>query len=289
MTGATPRAGLHEEGELRGAGGLRLYTQSWLCEGEPSAAVVLAHGAGEHSGRYGHVAARLTGEGLALHALDHRGHGLSEGRRAYVDRTAHAVADLDQLVVRTRELHPDLPLFLLGHSMGGWLGIAYALEHQERLDGLLLSAPLAALETASFATRAVGKLLSTFAPQVGVFGVDATLVSRDPEVVRSYEEDPLVHHGKLPARTVGELADAVEGFPGRVPEIELPLLVMHGTGDRIVPIAGSLMVHDGALSDDKRLELYDGLYHEILNEPEQQQVMDDALGWIHAHAGARAR
>jgi lysophospholipase len=108
-------------------------------------------------------------------------------------------------------------------------------------------------------------------------------------VVRAYEQDPLVHHGKLPARTVGELATAVEGFPARVPELELPLLVMHGSGDRIVPPAASLMVHDGALSEDKRLELYDGLYHEILNEPEQQQVMDDALGWVHAHARARAR
>jgi acylglycerol lipase len=279
----------HEEGELEGVGGLRLFTQAWLPEGEPSAVVVLAHGAGEHSGRYAHVAERFTGEGLALHALDHRGHGRSEGRRAYIDRIANAVADLEQVVGLSRERHPAAPLFLFGHSVGGCLAIDYALRHQERLDGLLLSAPVAALEVAAAATRLVGKLLSTLAPHVGVFGVDPELVSRDPEVVRAYAEDPLVHHGKLPARTVGELATAVEGFPARVPELTLPLLVMHGTGDRIVPIAASLMVHDGALSEDKRLELYDGLYHEILNEPEQQLVMDDALGWIHAHARARAR
>jgi alpha-beta hydrolase superfamily lysophospholipase len=284
VTGVTPQAGLHEEGELSGAGDLRLYTQSWLCEGEPSAAVVLAHGAGEHSARYGHVAARLTGEGLALHALDHRGHGRSEGRRAYIDRTANAVSDLDQLVVRTRERHPDVPLFLLGHSMGGWLAIAYVLEHQERLDGLLLSAPLAALEAASAATRLVGKLLSVAAPQLGIVAVDPTLVSRDPAVVKSYEEDPLVHHGRLPARSVGEFASAIEKFPERVPEIELPLLVMHGTGDRIVPPAASLMVHGGVHSEDKQLEMYDGLYHEILNEPEQDQVMDDVVGWIRARS-----
>ena len=134
---------VHETGELDGAGGLRIYTQSWLPDADPSAVLVLAHGAGEHSGRYAHVAARFTSEGLALHALDHRGHGHSEGRRAYVDRTANLVADLDQVVVRARERHPSVPLFLLGHSMGGWLAIAYTLEHQERLDGLLLSAPLA--------------------------------------------------------------------------------------------------------------------------------------------------
>jgi acylglycerol lipase len=227
VTGATPQAGLHEEGELRGAGGLALFTQSWLPDGEPGATVVLAHGLGEHSGRYAHVAARFTGEGLALHALDHRGHGRSEGRRAYIDRMANAVADLDQVVVQARERHPELPLFLLGHSMGGCLAIAYTLEHQDRLDGLLLSAPLAALESASGATRLVGKLLSVAAPQVGLFAVDPTLVSRDPEVVLAYVEDPLVHHGKLPARTIGELSSAVEAFPSRVPEITLPLLVMH--------------------------------------------------------------
>jgi alpha-beta hydrolase superfamily lysophospholipase len=278
----------HQQGELQGAGGLSLFTQAWLPDDDPSAVVVLAHGAGEHSGRYSHVAARFTAEGLALHTLDHRGHGRSDGPRAYIDRLANAVSDLDLLVDEASEQHPGRPLFMLGHSMGGCLAIAYALEHQDRLDGLLLSAPLAALETASAATRIVGKLLSSFAPRVGVFGVDPSLVSRDPDVVRAYEEDPLVHHGKLPARTVGELAAAVEGFPARVSELQLPLLVMHGTGDRIVPVAASLMVHDGALSEDKRLELYDGLYHEILNEPEQRRVMDDATSWIHARARASA-
>jgi acylglycerol lipase len=271
---------VHEEGELHGVGGLRLFTQSWVPDSEPRAVVVLAHGAGEHSGRYAHVAARLNAGGYALHALDHRGHGRSEGRRAYVDRLGHTVDDLDQVVDAARERHPGRRLFLLGHSMGGCVALAYALAYQDKLDGLLLSAPLAALEAASAATRLIGKALSIAAPQVGVYAVDPTLVSRDPEVVRAYQEDPLVFHGKLPARTVGELASTVEGFPGRVPELTLPLLVMHGSGDRIVPQAASLMVHGGAQSDDKRLELYDGLYHEILNEPEQQRVMDDIVAWL---------
>jgi len=278
---------VHEQGELAGVGGLRLFTRTWLPEPEPGGAVVLAHGAGEHCGRYEHVAARLVAEGFGVHALDHRGHGRSEGRRAYVDRIANTVADIDQLVTIARERHPGQPLFLLGHSMGGCLAIAYALERQQRLDGLLLSAPLAALETASPVTRVLGKLLSAVTPTLGLFDVDPERVSRDPDVVRAYVEDPLVHHGKLPARTVGELAAAVEGFPARVPELRLPLLVMHGTGDKIVPLAGSLMVHDGAGSDDKQLELYDGLYHEILNEPEQQRVMDDVVAWLQARLPAR--
>jgi acylglycerol lipase len=277
---------VHEQGELTGVGGLRLFTQAWLPDGTPRAVVVLAHGAGEHSARYAHVGERFMREGFALHALDHRGHGRSEGHRALIDRIANAVADLDQLVAQAAERHPGVPLYLLGHSMGGCVGISYTLSHQERLDGLVLSAPLAALEAASPVTRVAGKLLSRIAPRLGLFCVDPERVSRDPEVVRAYAEDPLVHHGKLPARTIGELASAVASFPARVPAIELPLLVMHGSADRIVPVAASLMVHDGALSKDKRLELYDGLYHEILNEPEQDQVMDDVVGWVQERAPA---
>lgn len=271
-----------ELGELRGAGGLTLFTRTWPAAGEARALVALAHGAGEHSGRYAHVAARLTTEGFAVHSLDHRGHGRSEGRRAYIDRVANAVADLDQVVVRARDQHPGVPLFLIGHSMGGLLALSYALRHQERLDGLLLSAPLAALEAASPVMRGAGRLLSALAPALGIFGVEPERVSRDPDVVRAYVEDPLVHHGKLPARSIGEFTTAVDHFPSQVPQLTLPLLVMHGTGDRIVPVAASLMVHDGAGSEDKQLELYEGLYHEILNEPEQGQVMDDIVGWVEA-------
>jgi acylglycerol lipase len=262
-----------------GEGGVDIHAKWWPAK-RTRGSVVIAHGGGEHSGRYQHVAERLNKERFAVFALDHRGHGESGGRPGLIDSMEKTVNDLGTLIGLADDELPDKKLFLLGHSMGGCLAIAYTLEHQDRLDGLVLSAPLAALESASAATRLVGKLLSVAAPQVGVFAVDPALVSRDPEVVRAYTEDPLVHHGKLPARTVGELASAVEAFPSRVPEITLPLLVMHGTGDRIVPQAASLMVHDGALSEDKRLELYDGLYHEILNEPEQQRVMDDVVGWI---------
>jgi alpha-beta hydrolase superfamily lysophospholipase len=277
----------HEEGHFEGVGGLRIFTQAWLPEGDPRVLVVLAHGGGEHSGRYEHVAQRFTGEGIAIYTLDHRGHGRSEGKRGMIDRIANAVTDIDHVVSTARDRHPGTPLFLLGHSVGGCLAISYGLSHQERLDGLVLSAPVAALEAASAATRAIGKLLSVVAPGLGVFAVDASKVSRDPEEVRKYETDPLVLHGKLPARTVAELSAAVERFPEQVPAITLPLLVMHGTADVIVPPAASHMVHDRASSEDKQLELYEGLFHEILNEPERDRVMDDITSWIHARAGAR--
>jgi acylglycerol lipase len=277
-----------EEGQLEGVGGLSIFWQCWLPQGRPRVVLVLAHGLSEHSTRYAHVAARLVSEGIAVYGLDHRGHGRSEGSRALIDRMDHAVADLDQLVSIARERQAGLPLFLLGHSMGGCVALSYSLVHQDRLDGLLLSGPVAALEAAPALARGIASLLSRVSPRLGVLQLDASLVSRDPDVVRDYEEDPLNYHGKVPARTVTELAGAVDSFEQEVPRLTLPILLMHGTEDGLAPIAGSEMVERVAGSDDKRLIRYEGLYHEILNEPEQDRVMDDMVAWIAEHAGQRA-
>jgi lysophospholipase len=276
----------HRESELEGVGGVRLFSQSWLPGGAARAVVVIAHGAGEHSGRYAHVAARLMDEGYAVYALDHRGHGRSEGPRAVIDRLDNAVADLDQLIVLAASEQPGVPLFLLGHSMGGAISVRYAIDHQDRLAGLILSAPLAALEAASPVTRLVAKLLSAVTPGLGLFPVDPALVSRDPEVVKAYETDPLVHHGKVPARTIAELAAAVESFPEAVGSITVPTLIMYGSGDRLVPPTGSMMLNDRIGATDKTLKTYDGLYHEILNEPERDAVMDDMCDWLRARVQA---
>jgi len=269
----------HVDGRFTGTGGVEIYWQAWR-PAEARAVVVIAHGAGEHSRRYEHVARRLVDAGYAVYALDHRGHGLSKGRRALVDRMDRVIADVRTLVGRAAAENPGRPLFLLGHSMGGTIGIAFAARHQQDLAGLALSGPVAVLEAASPALRVIASVLSTLTPGLGVFAVDASLVSRDPEVVRAYREDPLVFHGKLPARTVAELAAAVGRFPAEVPTIRLPLLVMHGTKDALAPVAGATMVHERAASGDKTLKLYEGLYHEILNEPERQTVLDDLLSWL---------
>jgi acylglycerol lipase len=276
----------HRERELEGVGGLRLVSQSWLPDGTARAVVVIAHGAGEHSGRYAHVAARLVDEGYAVYALDHRGHGRSGGPRAVIDRLDNAVSDLDQLVVLATSEHPGVPVFLLGHSMGGTISVRYAIGHQDRLAGLILSAPLAALEAASPATRLVAKVLSAVAPGLGLFAVDPTLVSRDPDVVKAYETDPLVHHGRLPARTIAEMAGAIDSFPNEAGAITVPTLIMYGSGDLLVPPAGSMMLNDRIGATDKTLKTYDGLYHEILNEPERDTVMDAMCSWLRARVRA---
>jgi len=244
---------------------------------------VIAHGVSEHSDRYAHVARRLVAGGYAVAALDHRGHGRSEGKRGVVDRMGKAADDVGTLIGMEHEQLGEKKLFLLGHSMGGAIALDYALQHQDQIDGLVLTAPAAALESASTFELLAGGVLSAVAPSAGVFPVDSGTVSRDPEVVRAYDEDPMVFHGKLPARTVAELAKVIGTFEKRVPELTLPLLVMVGTGDRLVPPAASAMVHAGASSTDKKLIEYEGLYHEILNEPEQDKVMDDLVAWLDAH------
>jgi acylglycerol lipase len=261
---------------------VRIYWQAWLPDGEPRAVVVLAHGASEHGGRYAWVGERLAERGFALYAGDHRGHGRSEGPRALIDRMDNTVEDLDSVVDLAVERHPERTPFLLGHSMGGAVALAYAIRHQDRLRGLVLSAPLAALEAASPVTRVVGRVLSAVAPKLGVFPIDSSGVSRDPEVVRDYDADPLNYHGKLPARTVAELSRTVGGFPEGVAGLTLPLLTMHGTDDRITPPEGSEMVIERAGSADKSIIRYDGLYHELLNEPERQRVLDDIVAWMEA-------
>jgi alpha-beta hydrolase superfamily lysophospholipase len=278
----TPSADEHVEGILAGAGGAEIFWQAWLPLGTARAAVVIAHGVGEHSGRYGHLAARLTAAGFAAYALDHRGHGRSSGPRALIDHMDHAVTDVDSLVTLAASGRASRPIYLLGHSMGGAIALAYALRHQRRLRGLLLSSAAASTETASPAARLEAKALAAVTPTVGIMEIDAGLLSRDHAVVRAYRDDPLVYHGKLPARTVAEIAATIEGFAAELPLLRLPLLVMAGTGDRIVPPTGSRMVHDRAGSPDRTLRVYDGLYHELFNEPERRVVLGDAVAWLDA-------
>lgn len=261
---------------------MRIHWQAWLPAGDPRAVVVLAHGVSEHGGRYAWVGERLAERGFALYAGDHRGHGRSSGARAVIDRLDNAVRDLDGVVELAQAAHPGATTFLLGHSMGGAVALAYALEHQDRLDGMVLSAPLAALEAASPLTRIAGRVLSAIAPRTGVYAIDSSCVSRDPGVVRDYDADPLNHHGKLPARTVAELTSAIGAFPDTVGRLTLPILTMHGSADRLTPPEGSEMILERAGSEDKSIVRYEGLYHELLNEPERQKVLDDIVAWMEA-------
>lgn len=262
-------------GWLPGARGRRLFWRGWTGEQPPQRTVAIVHGAGEHGGRYEHVAARLVAGGAAVYALDHRGHGRSSGPRALIEDLDLAVADLDELV---RAL--GAPVVMLGHSMGATIALRYALVHPERLAGLVLTGALAALDPTPAPLRVLARVLSAVAPATPLIPIDPATVSRDPRVVADYRADPLVHHGRLPARTAVELADAIEALPGSVWAIRTPTLILYGTADRLVPPAGSEMLGDRIGADDVTIKAYEGLFHEILNEPEREAVLDDIERWL---------
>ena len=274
----------HVEGTFRSAAGGSVYWQRW----EPPtnrAVVVLSHGLAEHSGRYAHVAGRLNDSGYALYAIDHWGHGRSDGTRANVERFAFVNADLGTLLSKAREEHPGLPVFLLGHSLGGLIALDYVVTHGESgLAGLVVSGPAVDTSAGSGLQKAAAGILSKLVPNLGVLELDANAVSRDPAEVKKYVDDPLNHLGKIRARTGAEALLAVQRVVRGLPALRLPLLVMHGTADRLAPVEGGKLVAEKAGSKDKTLKLYDGLFHEIFNEPERDAVLGDLVAWLDAHS-----
>ncbi|GGC05683.1 monoacylglycerol lipase [Novosphingobium endophyticum] len=270
------------EWDLPGSGGIALFAQSWLPEGEPRDIVVLAHGFAEHSGRYGNLVERLVPAGYAVHAIDHRGHGRSGGERAMIDSMERVWTDLDRFVDAVRSRHTNARVKLLGHSMGGSIAFGYALRHPEKLSGLILSGPaMGAL--VSPVQHFILKMIAAIAPRAGTLALSPESVSRDPDVVSAYVADPLVTVGKVPARTAMELLDAARSYPARAEQMTLPLLVQHGGADIPVPPADNAALYAGIGSADKTIRIYDGLYHEIYNEPEHAAVLDDLVAWLEAH------
>lgn len=271
----------HREATAAGIGGLELFTQAWLPGAPPHSTIVISHGLGEHSGRYATLAAELADRGHAVYALDHRGHGRSGGPRANIERFSYVVSDFSAFVGRCARQHLDSPLYVLGHSMGGAVAFASALRLQHQLRGLVLSAPALATDAAVPRLQELFvRALSVIAPNTGALTIPASAVSRDPAVVMRYESDALVHHGPVPARTVVELLDAMQTFPASMHDLRLPTLILHGTADQLVPLAATRPLYQAISANYRTLKLYDGLFHEVFNEPERATVTADLFSWL---------
>ncbi|MDP7722936.1 alpha/beta hydrolase [Mycobacterium sp. TY814] len=264
-----------------GVGGVPIVYDVWTPDVPPRAVVILAHGFGEHARRYDHVTQRLGAAGLITYALDHRGHGRSGGKRVMVRDVSEFTGDFDTLVgVATRE-NPGLTRVVLGHSMGGAIVFAYGVERPDNYDLMVLSAPaVAAQDMVPRVVALAAKVLGVLTPGLPVEALDFNAISRDPEVVNTYNTDPLVYHGKVPAGLGRALLQVGETMPQRAPALTTPLLVVHGTGDALVPIEGSRRLVDCVGSADVELKEYAGLFHEVFNEPEQNQVLDDVVSWL---------
>ena len=265
--------------------GEKLYLQGWEPEFDPRATVFLVHGLGEHSGRYTHVAEHFVSHGIAVYTFDGRGHGKSSEPRptAYFESFSHYLEDLDDLFKKMQGYVGDIPCFMLGHSMGGAMVAHYAIFQQPTVAGILLSgASLLPGEDISPVVIKAAKFLSKITPKFNVSKVNSSAISKDPEVVKAYDSDPLVVHKGIPARTGAELLKMMRQVQDNMEDFALPVLIMHGTVDKITNIDGSKMLYERSFSTDKTLKLYNSLYHEILNEPEQDQVLDDIINWIEA-------
>ena len=274
----------HTTGSFKTSDALTLYTRHWLpqeADADVRACVVLSHGYAEHSGRYDQVARRLTERGYAVYAFDHRGHGKSEGERANVGVFREFVMDLLHFTEFVRQMHPDVPRFLLGHSMGGMVALQLVLEHPEKVDGLILSAAYIqnAAEVHPLLLR-LSQVVSRYFPSLPVQELDTSALSRDEDVVQTYKNDPLVYHGKVKARLGAELLGAGPYVLSRAEHIDyLPLLIMHGDADQIADAAGSQALYDTVRTSDKSLKRYPGFYHELFNEP-GEEPLEDTLEWL---------
>lgn len=275
-----PMANIHySQGPFQGSDGTQRYQQVWRPE-QPKAGVIIIHGYAEHSGRYADFAADLANQNFAVYTFDLRGHGHSEGERGSVHSLNEAAADVEVFLKAVRQ-QANQPLFLLGHSMGGTIAMLFALRYESSsalLRGLILSAPFLQAGLASWLVRPLS-LLSRFAPQMPIIRLDNSAISRDAKVVQRYQLDPLVYHGRLSARTVVALLQATQQIQAQQQRIRLPLLILHGTADRLATSAGSQLLYGQAQSSDKTLKIYPDLYHEVLNESEPQ-VLEDIMTWL---------
>ncbi len=269
------------ERNFDGVGGVRIVYDVWTPDAPARAVVVLSHGLGEYARRYDHVAQRFGDAGLVTYALDHRGHGRSGGKRMLVRHISEYTADFDTLVrIATRE-HHGLKCVVLGHSMGGGIVFAYGVERPDNYDMMVLSAPaVAAQELVSPLMVVAAKVLGVLVPGLPVQELDVAAISRDPAVVQAYNDDPLVYHGKVPAGVGRALLEVGETMPQRAPALTAPLLVVHGSDDRLIPVDGSRRLVECVGSTDVELKVYPGLYHEVFNEPERDQVLGDVVSWI---------
>lgn len=262
--------------------GMQIFYRSWRPAGQPRGIVVINHGFNAHSGQYLWVADQLAAAGFAVHALDMRGRGKSTGKRFTVDDFARHAGDLWQMIGLAKQADPGLPLFLLGHSAGGVVACVYALDHQAELAGLVCEDFAFALPAPGFALALIKGLARLF-PNLPVLKLNNAFFSRDPNVVAAMNADPLIKGETQPAVTVAALIHAGERLRTGFPAITVPLLILHGTGDKAARYQGSQLFQDRAGSPDKTLKLYDGYYHDLLNDVGKERPMADILGWLETH------
>ncbi|MBA3276206.1 MAG: alpha/beta hydrolase [Chloroflexia bacterium] len=269
-------------GEIRTPDGITLSTASWVPD-HPKAVALLAHGHAEHIGRYTHVIQALTGHGYAVYSQDHRGHGRSGGERALAMRFDNYIDDFRLMALKAQAAHTDLPVVLIGHSMGGLIAARYALAHGSDLTALVTSGAAFTIdEGVSPLKRWLARVIARIAPKAPVPRGEGDKLSYDPAVGAAFQDDPLNYHGKTRMRTAVEMSNAGADALARAATLRLPYLAMHGADDTLTSPRGTGRFHERARSTDKTLVLWPRMKHEVFNEIDGQAVIDFTIDWLDA-------
>ncbi len=273
------------EEKIPSSGGVGIFLRSWKAVGKPRAVVVVCHGVNSHGGQYLWPAGQLAQAGFVPFALDLRGRGRSDGERYFVDDVSEYVDDVSAAIAVAKSRNPGLPVFLLGHSAGGVVSCSYALDRQAELAGLVCESfafEVPAPPIALTLLKGVARIL----PRLPALKLKNEDFSRDPIAVRILNEDPLTAGEVQPAKTVAALVRANDRLRREFPRITLPVFILHGTADRATVPAGSQFFYDTAGSTDKSLKLYDGHFHDLLNDVGKETVMADIRAWIEKRVAA---
>lgn len=278
---AQPDGTRHAQGELEGVGRTTLYWQSWQpTKVAERGVLVLTHGLKDHSSRYADFAHALNGAGYAVYAFDLPGHGLSAGHRVDILLFDDYVMDLDVFLHRV-QADEHVPVFVMGHSMGGAIATLEEITYHPDIRGLILSGAALDPGVSSFEIG-LTKVTAALFPDFDVFNLDLDDFSRDPEVVKAAKHDPLVYQGAAPAHMAVQLVSGIQRIQSSMEQVTAPLLVLAGKADRVVPPRGSQALYARARSKDKTLTLYGNMFHDLLHEPEKARVTSDIIAWMNA-------
>jgi alpha-beta hydrolase superfamily lysophospholipase len=264
--------------------GATIFVRSQRPAGKPRAVVVINHGFNAHSGQYLWTMGQFVARGFAVYAHDMRGRGKSSGPRFYVDSVDDYAADLAATIKLAKSREPGLPVYLLGHSAGGVTSCIYCLSSQSELAGFICEDFAFMVPAPDFALTVI-KWLSAIAPRLPILKLKNEDFTRDPAAVKALNSDPLIANETQPAKTVAALARAADRLKKEFARFTLPLLILHGTGDKATLVKGSEFFHAHANSKDKTLKLYDGHYHDLLNDVGKESVFADIAGWIEKRLG----
>ena len=273
-----------ENSEWKTNEGEKMFSQKWLTDGQTKAVVVLVHGLGEHIGRYNHVAKFLNQNQISVYGFDHRGHGKSSGKRGHIGSNQFFMSDIDHMIAEAKKENPEIPIFIYGHSLGGNMVLYYALSKKPAIKGVIATSPgLGTGEPVPPAKLLAAKILKTLVPAMTMDnGLDVNNLSHNPQVIKDYQEDPLVHP-MISAKLATLMFSNGDWIIENASKFNLPLLLLQGEKDHIVSLEKTKLFAEKVPASLITYKIFPGLYHEMHNEYEQDQVLSYILEWINQH------